>query len=82
MFSGRGEFIDENDDNSTYQHAPPYDKLIDGGLEGYHEAWVTACNERNGTSYTTADFHVNSGYRNAHHNDYHAGSTASHSLHQ
>ena len=77
LVPSRLEFIDTNEYNNGH-----YDKMIDGGLARHRQDWVTTCNERNGTSFTTTDFHLNSGYRNPHHNDYHAGSSATHSLHQ
>lgn len=76
----RDEFSGEN-----FYDFGHYNRMIDVDLAGKYQAWVTAINERerqNLPDLTVADFELNSGYRNPHHNDYHAGSLAPHSLHQ
>ncbi len=78
----RSEFVALN----TYNHGCYNAWMLDGEagkrLSAYHQDWVDACNEKYKTKFTLDDFSVNSGYRPPHHNDYHAGSTAPHGLHQ
>ena len=63
-----------------------YKQMLDDGLSGNFQAWIDAMNtrERNGKtdangnplkSLKKADFTLNSGYRNPHHNYRHAGSS-------
>ncbi len=62
-----------------------YDQMINEDLQGKHDAWVTAINERerqNLPDLTRDQLVVTSGYRNPHHNVYHSGASAVHGLHQ
>lgn len=78
----RGDFTDQNE--YDYGH---YAKMINRDLAGKRQAWITACNERErrpeGLADLTAnDLRLTSGYRNPHHNVYHADADAVHGLHQ
>ena len=64
-------------DENTYDFGH-YEQMLDDGLAGYFQNWVDKMNERerkDKAALTIANFTLNSGYRNPHHNHHHAEST-------
>lgn len=69
---------DELTDQNTYDFGH-YKKMMDVGLQNKHVEWVKEINKLKSNkvaAFSVSDFYLSSGYRNPHHNEYHAGSTA------
>lgn len=92
---GRGTFKNADGDFNNFGRVfydfGHYTKMLYEGLKDKHGAWTTKINElyrRGKPAFTRADLFVTSGYRNPHHNDYHAreltrrATTKKHGLHQ
>ena len=82
----RSEFVSDDGEREHYDFGH-YEVMLYKDLKGKHQAWTTAINTRerqpNGLSnLSLSDLFLTSGYRDPHHNDYHANATARHGLHQ
>ena len=71
----------QDDDTYDFSH---YTKMLNYNLESNNKKWISEINKlrnKKVDAFTIDDFVVTSGYRNPHHNKYHAGSKATISTH-
>ena len=77
---GKSDTVFNNFGKSFYDFGH-YEKLIYKSLKANHQKWISKINEdyrqpKRLSNLTIGDLVLTSGYRDPHHNDYHAGSTA------
>ncbi len=85
----RSAFVNDTGEREHYDFGH-YRMMLYEDLKGKHTAWANAINTRYRKSsglndlpnLSVDDLSLTSGYRDPHHNDYHAGATARHGLHQ